>query len=194
MPRRKTKILAYEYLQWRFDSLQKRLCRILQGFPQATKPENPQYVFQLLYLSKVAPELFSAKTREANTLRREMVDVMVRHPEFMGALILCLHGQTRGSATERVREFLLTEPTVVIADGRRVDTIGASDKEIAEAVAVKFSLNHVSVAMVRRERERLEQDWGVPVSKFVKATMKVCNDRRYSLRKFFIKSHYTPQP
>jgi hypothetical protein len=192
MAKRKRHIFAYGYMQWQFACFEKKMRKTLRSFPDAKLPVNQFQAFHLFNLSRLAPGLFEGKAVEADVLRRELSQLMIQHPEFAGAALLFLSRKVPTSPTACVRDFLLTEQQVKRADGRQVNTLGATDKEIAAAVEAKYAVRKVSSKMVSNERRRLQKLCSVVVTDHVDALLKFYGAHR-GLRQQLINSYYVPQ-
>lgn len=174
MPRRKTHIYAYGYMQWLYDSFQRQLLKLLNSYPNATLPPDPFQAFHLVNLSLLAPAVFEEDSVEGDRLRHHLTQLVSHHPEFVGITLLFLRRPAQTSPSARVREFLLTERILSLPSGCRVEMTDALDKEIAAAVGVRYQLKSVSAKMVAHERKRL-QKFGAVKSQHDAAILKLVN-------------------
>ena len=172
MARRKAHIYFLGYMRWHFERFQKHLRKVLTSYPDAKMPDDLFQAFHLISLSQVESDLFAGNSVEADYLRNHLTELMVRHPEFVGAAMLFLKRKVPMSVSACIREFLLTKQRLKLANGSFVEVADATDKEISAAVAICYQLNVVTTRMVAHERQRL-QKYGVPKAVHVDALLKL---------------------
>lgn len=121
------------------------------------------------------PPVFLNDSTASRNLRLDLAKLLVEFPEFLAAAAFCVfsnNGNTTKrkqgvSVSSRIREFLLTEGTILLPHGNRISQTGATDAEIAMAVENRYGLRNVTFKAVRTERMRLERHFATEVTSFV---------------------------
>ncbi len=172
MPRRKTKTLAWSFLQYRLDDLERRVRAQTRKFHGAA-PEDLRGALGLLILCHDVPDIILGSTPEGQILRVELATFITKFPECASAGLRSLSRKPRPKLgpSAIVREFLLTQSCVDLPDGRRVSDVGAWDREIASAAQSCYEQatgralgKDISAVAVKRVRQRLERKYGLPVA------------------------------
>ena len=189
MGRRKTKLLNHSYWQWRYWSMKREILKHMHRFPadglRAGKmPPDINAALTLFFLGLDVTDLLLEASSAAQSLRLDLARLMVSYPEFAAAAIYsCFVTKTPArkrkpgsSGSALVREFLLTEDTVILPGGERTSQVGATDDEIGKAIANKYGVTEPSLKTVRGERKRLEKLFPSSVASYVDFYLKVTKE------------------
>jgi hypothetical protein len=180
MPQKKTKFLHFSGLQLRyieqFKLILKRMRRFpVRGLAEGSLPADVQKALTIFFFGLDTSNLLLDPSPAAQEQRLELTKLMLEYPEFTVAAIYSFYVQKPKPETNRsalVRMFLLTEPFVVLPNGRHVSPVGATDGEIAMAVQKKYGLKDVPKNLVKKIRQELERLCGEPVASYIQALQK----------------------
>jgi hypothetical protein len=188
MGNKKSKVLNYGYLDWRLwrakiDVRKRMHCFPEKGLRAGKTPPDLNATLTTFFVGLDVPDLLLDASSAAQNMRLDLVRLILTYPEFAAAAIYSVFvakpdaGKRKSgvSPSSLVREFLLTEATVVLPDGKRVSQVGASDGEIALAIAKKYGVSP-SVKMVKNERTRLEKICGSSVAALVDFILKTTEE------------------
>jgi len=194
MPRKKTIILDGSRLRLHYHEKLQLILKRMKRFPtHALKngrlPPKLPHMLTIFSLGLDLRNLLLGSSRAAQKERLRLVKLMLDFPEFTIAAIYSFYlkkPRPATSLTRKIQEYLLDETLVILPDGKRVSQVGASDYELAAAIAKKYGIYEAIyhgpdneqkaekfVNLVKKTRQQLEAICGEPVSDFVNFIQKI---------------------
>ena len=190
MPKKKPLVRNGSFVAFELDDLERQVrfrMRRFQG--PAPCPAELRGAISSLLLCRDVPELVVGQSPAAEHERLEVVRFLTRFPEFAVVALRLVFPKPQAmiSKSAAIREFLLSNGSVELPDGKRIGAVGAADGEIAMAVEAEYSARlkprskkaggekdaDVTKQIVKEERRRLERKYGVPIASLVEFELRV---------------------
>lgn len=174
MPRRKTKVLLGNFLQYRLDDIERRLRARLRASREIAPPDLQRSII-LLVIAHDLPDILCASSPAGERLRLDLATLLTKYPEHAIAGLRTMYRKPKvdASASAVVREFLLTHALLEAPAGQTKAPMGATDGEIAMAAEEHYKRATgrqitISKKVVKGERRRLERKYGESIYSVVK--------------------------
>jgi hypothetical protein len=106
-------------------------------------PPKLPHVLTIFSLGLDLRHILLGSSSASQNERLRLFKLMLDYPEFTIAAIYSFYlkkATPATSLTSKIREYLLTETWVILPDGKRVYQVGASDYELAAAIAKRYGI------------------------------------------------------